>query len=346
MSQTPALIYPYLAQETSTADIELLDLINSSVPRKLPATIRADVCQELALALLSGEISVAEIPSWLTKTIAKQFSFDPRHCRHLLISLDAINFTDKLDFRLQRQAPVSLHVYHRQYKAEWTKHHREQCRAHWRNYRARNLNVLRGKQCNSYRQKHNLSAEQFQQKLSPSLVLQMRYLYANGTSLGQITEASNLNSKTAYDAITGLTWTKLPLPDYSTRKGPNRGRHIPTRTAIFDSSRTAPALLKLGNHPGSPNLIRTIETHLQERGIKVGNRLYQPLVTEIVTITHATHGLINETTLPATVAEFVRAAIKREATADYLNSLEKPLPHIQPGPRNSRTRHPRKGLAE
>ena len=109
---------------------------------------------------------------------------------------------------------------------EWVNNNRAQCRKYWRDYRSRNLSAVREQQRNNYRQKNNVPPEKFRPKLSQTAVLEMRAKFAQGISLGVLTTDYKVNVQTAYDAILGRTWRKLPLPDYSQRKRPNRGRHV------------------------------------------------------------------------------------------------------------------------
>lgn len=52
-----ALCYPFLPQMTRRLpEHELLRLINDAVPREIPEDRRADICQELAIAVLIGDV--------------------------------------------------------------------------------------------------------------------------------------------------------------------------------------------------------------------------------------------------------------------------------------------------
>lgn len=55
------LVWPYV-RDVDSADNQLLITVNRFLPRTLPEQVRADVGQELLLAVLSGELSEADIP--------------------------------------------------------------------------------------------------------------------------------------------------------------------------------------------------------------------------------------------------------------------------------------------
>ena len=108
----------------------------------------------------------------------------------------------------------------------WADKNRDKCQKHWRDYRQRNLETVRYKQREAYRSKHHVSPENYRNKLDAEKVLNMRSQYAEGKSLGMLATNYGVSEKTAYDAITGVTWKKLPLPNYEGRRRPNRGRHV------------------------------------------------------------------------------------------------------------------------
>lgn len=116
--------------------------------------------------------------------------------------------------------------YHRRYKITWRADNHDRCRKYGRDYRERNLKAVRNKQRESYRRKNNVPPERYRPKVTPERVLEMRGKYASGISLGSLALEYGLKEQTAYDAITGRTWKDLPLPDYSARRRPNRGRHV------------------------------------------------------------------------------------------------------------------------
>jgi hypothetical protein len=79
------LFYPYhLSAGAEGAD--LVCAINNLVPRSLPESVRADVCQELALAVLSGGIEPCDLSDHVGSYIREQFRFLPNRFH---ISLDA-----------------------------------------------------------------------------------------------------------------------------------------------------------------------------------------------------------------------------------------------------------------
>lgn len=80
------LLYPY-GVRVEVGGAELVLLINGLVPRGLPESIRADVCQELALLVLSGEVAVGRLVEHVSACVRAQYRFLPSK-RHLSISGD------------------------------------------------------------------------------------------------------------------------------------------------------------------------------------------------------------------------------------------------------------------
>lgn len=66
------LFYPYVVFEPK-AENNLLFAINAAVPKNLPEQIRADLCQDLAVAVLCGEVAESdlqgEVPLYLKKAM-------------------------------------------------------------------------------------------------------------------------------------------------------------------------------------------------------------------------------------------------------------------------------------
>lgn len=67
--QKPApLFYPFAAPKSqAVSECELLTAVHAVVPKGLPSQLRADICQELIVQILSGDVSFADIQD------------DPRH---------------------------------------------------------------------------------------------------------------------------------------------------------------------------------------------------------------------------------------------------------------------------
>jgi hypothetical protein len=58
----PIACYPYVVHDhTKPEGHDLVDLVNKAVPRGLPENIRADVCQDLIVALLAGDLTKEQI---------------------------------------------------------------------------------------------------------------------------------------------------------------------------------------------------------------------------------------------------------------------------------------------
>lgn len=79
--------YPFIIQTRDTPEHELLRFVNAAVPRQLPDQMRADVCQDLAVALLSGEVSRERAPALVKKLISANWKINPS--RYGPLSLDA-----------------------------------------------------------------------------------------------------------------------------------------------------------------------------------------------------------------------------------------------------------------
>lgn len=73
------LFYPYMIHDIGepTEGHELVKLVNSVVPHTLPEQWRADVCQELIVGILSGEVSRGAIHDHVAKFISGQFKANP-----------------------------------------------------------------------------------------------------------------------------------------------------------------------------------------------------------------------------------------------------------------------------
>jgi len=80
-----AVAYPYIIRPRDEhADIML---INSLVPRGLPEWIRADICQDMMVALLSGEIERDKLAASVTPYLRNVLKMHP--IKYGLLSLDA-----------------------------------------------------------------------------------------------------------------------------------------------------------------------------------------------------------------------------------------------------------------
>lgn len=93
-----AEFYPYVMAE-SLRGSDLLKLINDTVPKNLPEYVRADVCQDLALAVLTGEVSESQIPDEVKKYMKMNFQMTARFgC----LSLDDPNMRNIIEFAMLR----------------------------------------------------------------------------------------------------------------------------------------------------------------------------------------------------------------------------------------------------
>jgi hypothetical protein len=83
------LSYPYLS-DTTLEGADLLMRINALVPQHLPSSMRADVCQELALSVLMGEIKPEEIDAHIGTYVRRQFNaLSSKYCTLYLDGLSA-----------------------------------------------------------------------------------------------------------------------------------------------------------------------------------------------------------------------------------------------------------------
>lgn len=88
------LYYPYLAHDPQNKESgsDLVALANRLVPTTLPHDIRADVCQELIVSILAGEITRDQALDHVQKHIGRVFKsveFKYMGSRHLKFSMDA-----------------------------------------------------------------------------------------------------------------------------------------------------------------------------------------------------------------------------------------------------------------
>lgn len=78
-------VYPYMLSGGADG-AGLLASINNMVPRNLPDVLRADVCQALALAVISGEVEMENIAAHIKRFIKEQSGFMPNRWE---VSLDS-----------------------------------------------------------------------------------------------------------------------------------------------------------------------------------------------------------------------------------------------------------------
>lgn len=72
------LYYPYLVHDPKKSDgHEVVLLANEIVSKQLPAQVRADACQDLAVAILSGEIRPEDAYDWVNRYVRDVFKMHP-----------------------------------------------------------------------------------------------------------------------------------------------------------------------------------------------------------------------------------------------------------------------------
>lgn len=106
--------YPYLAHNSERPDDgkELMKLVHSVVPREFPDHIRADICQEMIVSVLSGEVSRDNLHDHVRKHIRKVFKVNPTKYNEgegatgIRLSLDA-----KLTFGLDDDRTLHDHLH-------------------------------------------------------------------------------------------------------------------------------------------------------------------------------------------------------------------------------------------
>lgn len=77
--------YPYLTAQP-TEEHDLIMTVDSLVPKNLPNQTRADVCQDMIVAVLSGEVTVGNLKDATSKYVKQFFKMFPPKYGHL--SLD------------------------------------------------------------------------------------------------------------------------------------------------------------------------------------------------------------------------------------------------------------------
>jgi hypothetical protein len=84
-----SLFYPYVIHKPENDDgtYELMVLVNEAVPKNYPDFIRADICQDLVVGLLAGDIDPDELRAASKDYAKKVFEMHPLKYGHL--SLDA-----------------------------------------------------------------------------------------------------------------------------------------------------------------------------------------------------------------------------------------------------------------
>lgn len=89
----PQRFYPYMVHDSKRPDegADLVRLVNAAVPATLPEQWRADVCQEMIIGVLSGDISKGNLHDHVKKYIRSQFKANPTmfEGNMLKFSLDA-----------------------------------------------------------------------------------------------------------------------------------------------------------------------------------------------------------------------------------------------------------------
>lgn len=86
-SSRSQFVYPFLTTYRETPEHEMLRAISAAVPHEIPHDRRADICQELAVAMLIGEADVKTLQTDWMKMFHKVYKLHPTQYADL--SLDA-----------------------------------------------------------------------------------------------------------------------------------------------------------------------------------------------------------------------------------------------------------------
>jgi transposase-like protein len=70
-------LYPFLTTYRQTPEHEMMRSISAAVPMEIPHDRRADICQELAVKLLIGDIEVRDLPSAFHKAFHEVYKLHP-----------------------------------------------------------------------------------------------------------------------------------------------------------------------------------------------------------------------------------------------------------------------------
>lgn len=89
------MVYPYMVHDgKSDAGADLVKVVNTLVPRGLPPEVRADVCQDIIVAILSEQIALADLSGATVKdfvSVGRKFFQD----KWQLFSLEDKGHTDQ-----------------------------------------------------------------------------------------------------------------------------------------------------------------------------------------------------------------------------------------------------------
>jgi hypothetical protein len=84
--ESAAAYWPYL-KDTNHQDYEMIAVINNAVPRTLPEYVRADICQNLAVSILLGEIQLDDLQKAIPVLVKSAWKDSPS--KYGPLSLDA-----------------------------------------------------------------------------------------------------------------------------------------------------------------------------------------------------------------------------------------------------------------
>lgn len=98
------LAYPYLAYRpvNGQSELRLVEAVTAAVPRNLPDWIRADICQDLLVAILAGEIELSALAGSIRPAMSKVLRMHP--LKYGPLSTDEMTFDDSATTRIDSLA--------------------------------------------------------------------------------------------------------------------------------------------------------------------------------------------------------------------------------------------------
>lgn len=80
-------LYPYILSPAKTEGSEIVLAVNEAIPRWIPEQLRADICQDMIVAIISGELDLSDLNAKASSYIKKMYRVYPT--RYGAISLDS-----------------------------------------------------------------------------------------------------------------------------------------------------------------------------------------------------------------------------------------------------------------
>jgi hypothetical protein len=95
------LCYPYIRGTPKDEHVSLME-IHKLLPKYLPADFKGEICQDIFVALLSGEVTMANLPDHISSYVKKARKNMPEYGTLSLDEVDAFGLTRaaKLEYTL------------------------------------------------------------------------------------------------------------------------------------------------------------------------------------------------------------------------------------------------------